>query len=114
MAELAREEGDRKRNVDDRTMPDFRHKQVMLEAYDQQSDESAKIFAEYQRRLHQYVNQARDVRRLSTGSCDADVVDDLHILGEKEAVYSTVKGNKISDDIILIENLSERNICMGM
>ncbi|ONK56479.1 uncharacterized protein A4U43_C10F9140 [Asparagus officinalis] len=87
-----------------------RHKQVMLEAYDQQCDEAAKIFAEYQRRLHQYVNQARDIRRLSTGSSDGDVVDDHHIIGEKEAVYSTVKGNKTSDDIILVETSSERNI----
>ncbi|KAL5723269.1 hypothetical protein ACHQM5_006686 [Ranunculus cassubicifolius] len=40
-----------------------RHKQVMLEAYDQQSDEAARIFAEYQKRLHYYVIQARDSRR---------------------------------------------------
>jgi len=85
----------------------------MLEAYDQQCDEAAKIFAEYQRRLHQYVNQARDIRRLSTGSGDADAVDDLHTLSGKEAVYSTVKGNKSSDDIILIETSNERNIRMA-
>jgi len=85
----------------------------MLEAYDQQCDEAAKIFTEYQRRLHQYVNQARDIRRLSTGSGDADAVDDLHTLSGKEAVYSTVKGNKSSDDIILIETSNERNIRMA-
>lgn len=108
MAELAREEADRKRSIDERA--NARHKQVMLEAYDQQCDEAAKIFAEYQRRLHQFVNQARDIRRLSTGSSDAD---DLHNPSDKEAVYSTVKGNKSSDDIILIETSSERNIRMA-
>lgn len=86
---------------------------MILEAYDQQCDEAAKIFAEYQRRLHQYVNQARDIRRLSSGSSDTDSVDDLHTLGDKEAIYSTVKGNKSSDDIILIETSTERNIRMA-
>lgn len=86
-----------------------RHKQVMLEAYDQQCDEAAKIFAEYQKRLHHYVCQAREVKRLSTGST-ADAVDEIHLRGEKEAVYSTVKGSKSLDDIILIETSHERNI----
>lgn len=86
---------------------------MILEAYDQQCDEAAKIFAEYQRRLHQYVNQARDIRRLSSGSSDTDSVDDPHTLGDKEAIYSTVKGNKSSDDIILIETSTERNIRMA-
>lgn len=79
---------------------------MMLEAFDQQCDEAVKIFAEYQRRLHQFVDQARDVRRLSTGS---DVVDDLHGQDEKESVYSTVKVNRSSDDVILIETSRERN-----
>ncbi|KAK8916469.1 hypothetical protein KSP39_PZI022463 [Platanthera zijinensis] len=107
MVEVAREESERKRMLDERSSA--RHKQVMLEAYDQQCDEAAKIFAEYQKRLHQYVSQARDVKRLSTGSA-ADSVDDIHLPGEKEAVYSTVKGSKLSDDIILIETSQERNI----
>lgn len=81
---------------------------MMLEAYDQQCDEAAKIFAEYQKRLHHYVNQARDVRRSSSSGL-ADAADEL-MLGEKEAVYSTVKGNKSSDDLILIETSRERNI----
>ncbi|XP_010928500.1 AUGMIN subunit 5 isoform X1 [Elaeis guineensis] len=107
MVEVAREESERKRMLDERS--NARHKQVMLEAYDQQCDEATKIFAEYQRRLHHYVNQARDVRRLTTGSA-VDAVDDPHAHGEKEAVYSTVKGNRSSDDIILIETSRERNI----
>ncbi|KAL0920791.1 hypothetical protein M5K25_009960 [Dendrobium thyrsiflorum] len=107
MLDVAREESERKRMLDERSSA--RHKQVMLEAYDQQCDEAAKIFAEYQKRLHQYVSQARDVKRLNTGST-ADVVDEIHLHGEKEAVYSTVKGSKSSDDIILIETSQERNI----
>ncbi|PKU85691.1 AUGMIN subunit 5 isoform X2 [Dendrobium catenatum] len=107
MVDVAREESERKRMLDERSSA--RHKQVMLEAYDQQCDEAAKIFAEYQKRLHQYVSQARDVKRLNTGST-ADVVDEIHLHGEKEAVYSTVKGSKSSDDIILIETSQERNI----
>ncbi|KAH7689288.1 HAUS augmin-like complex subunit 5 protein [Dioscorea alata] len=106
MMEVAREESERKRVLDERA--NARHKQVMLEAYDQQCDEAAKIFAEYQKRLHHYVNQARDVRRSSSGGL-ADGADEL-MLGEKEAVYSTVKGNKSSDDLILIETSRERNI----
>ncbi|KAJ0987049.1 hypothetical protein J5N97_005405 [Dioscorea zingiberensis] len=106
MVEVAREESERKRVLDERA--NARHKQVMLEAYDQQCDEAAKIFAEYQKRLHHYVNQARDVRQSSSGGL-VDAVDDL-MLGEKEAVYSTVKGNKSSDDFILIETSRERNI----
>lgn len=86
----------------------IRHKQVMLEAYDQQCDEAAKIFAEYQRRLHQYVNQARDIRRLNMSGADA--AEDLQVHIEKEAVYSTVKGNRLLDDVVLIETSQERNI----
>lgn len=108
MAEVGREEGDRKLSLDERASA--RHKQVMLEAYDQQCDEAAKIFAEYQRRLHQYVNEARDIRRLSTGGSDTDTVEDIRSFSEKETVYSTVKGNKSSEDTILIETSSERNI----
>ncbi|WOK95413.1 AUGMIN subunit 5 [Canna indica] len=106
MVEVAREESERKRMLDERS--NARHKQVMLEAYDQQCDEAAKIFAEYQRRLHHYVDQARDVRRLTTGST-TDVVDELHSPSEKEAVYSTVKGTRSSEDIVLVETSRERN-----
>ncbi|KAG0454299.1 hypothetical protein HPP92_025603 [Vanilla planifolia] len=107
MAEVEREESERKRMVDERA--NARHKQVMLEAYDQQCDEATKIFAEYQKRLHQYVSQARDIRRLSTDSA-ADSVGEIHSHSEKEAVYTMVKGSKSSDDVILIETSRDRII----
>ncbi|XP_010257953.1 PREDICTED: AUGMIN subunit 5 [Nelumbo nucifera] len=107
MLEVSREEAERKRMLDERS--NYRHKQVMLEAYDQQCDESTKIFAEYQKRLHYYVNQARDAQR-SSASSSVDVVDDFHVNSEKEAVYATVKGNKSLDDVILIETTRERNV----
>ena len=82
----------------------------MLVAYDQQCDEAAKIFAEYQRRLHHYVDQAQDAYRLTNGSI-TDVVDELHSPSEKEAVYSTVKGIRSLEDIVLVETPRERNVC---
>lgn len=106
MLEVSREESERKRMLDERA--NYRHKQVMLEAYDQQCDEAARIFAEYQKRLHYYVIQARDSRRSNVGTVDA--VDNYLENNEKDAVYSTVKGNKSSDDFILIETTRERNI----
>lgn len=102
MAEVAREEAERKKMLDERSSS--RHKQVMLEAYDEQCDEAARIFAEYQRRIHQYVVQARDVRRLSV----AGDADDLR--GETEAVYSTVRGNRSSGDIVVVETSRERSV----
>lgn len=80
-----------------------------MEAYDQQCDEAAKIFAEYHKRLHQYVNQARDAQRLSFDS-SVEEVSSFSANSEKEAVYSTVKGTKASEDVILIETNRERNI----
>lgn len=86
----------------------FRHKQVMLEAYERQCDEACKIFAEYQRRLHQFVDQARDVRRSSTGvSGPADSADDMQLQNAREDLYS-VKSNRLSED--LIETAGERCI----
>ncbi|KAG6491266.1 AUGMIN subunit 5-like [Zingiber officinale] len=105
MAEVAREESERKKMLDERS--NARHKQVILEAYDQQCDEAAKIFAEYQRRLHHYIDQARDVRRLIT-SGNNDVTDELRTPGEKE-VYSTVKGIRSLEDIVLVETSRERD-----
>ena len=81
----------------------------MLEAYDQQCDEAAKIFSEYHKRLQYYVNQARDAQRSSVNS-SVEVVNNFHSNSEKEAVYSTVKGTKLADDVILIETTRERNI----
>ncbi|KAJ4961462.1 hypothetical protein NE237_021372 [Protea cynaroides] len=107
MLEVSREEADRKRMLDERS--NSRHKQVMLEAYDQQCDEATRIFAEYQKRLQYYVNQARDAQRSSVNSV-ADAADDFHVKSDKEAVYSTVKGDKSLDDVILIETTRERDV----
>ncbi|KAL9381101.1 hypothetical protein Peur_026758 [Populus x canadensis] len=107
MIEVSREEAERKRMLDERAKN--RHKQVMLEAYDQQCDEAAKIFAEYHKRLHQYVNQARDAQRFSIDS-SLEEVSSFSANSIKEAVYSTVKGTKSADDVILIETNWERNI----
>lgn len=107
MVEVAREEAERKRMLDERS--NYRHKQVMLEAYDRQCDEAAKIFAEYHKRLRYYVNQARDSRRTSVDT-STEVGNSYSANGEKESVYSTVKGTKSADDVILVETTRERNI----
>ncbi|KAK2986279.1 hypothetical protein RJ640_021848 [Escallonia rubra] len=107
MLEVSREEAERKRMLDERS--NYRHKQVMLESYDQQCDEAAKIFAEYHKRLRCYVSNARDAQRSSVDT-SVEVVTSSHTNNEKEAVYSTVKGSKSADDFILIETTRERNI----
>ncbi|KAK3011643.1 hypothetical protein RJ639_011317 [Escallonia herrerae] len=107
MLEVSREEAERKRMLDERS--NYRHKQVMLEAYDQQCNEAAKIFAEYHKRLRCYVSNARDAQRSSVDT-SVEVVTSSHTNNEKEAVYSTVKGSKSVDDVILIETTRERNI----
>lgn len=80
----------------------------MLEAYDQQCDEASKVFAEYHKRLRYYVNQARDADRSSVDS-SFEMVTSFPSNNEKE-LYSTVKGSKSMDDVILIETSRERNI----
>ncbi|CAL5325942.1 unnamed protein product [Camellia sinensis] len=107
MSEVSREEAERKRMLDERS--NYRHKQVMLEAYDQQCDEAAKIFAEYHKRLRYSVNQARDAQMLTVDS-SIEVVNTYSANSEKEAVYSTVKGTKSADEVILVETTRERNI----
>lgn len=107
MLEISREEAERKRMLDERS--NYRHKQAMLEAYDQQCDEAAKIFAEYHKRIHHYVIQARDAQR-SSGDSSVELLNNFTATSEKEAVYSTVKGAKSADDVILIETTRERNI----
>lgn len=81
----------------------------MLEAYDQQCDEAAKIFSEYHKRLRYYVNQARDAKRSSIDS-HVEIISSFHANIEKEALHSTVKGAKSADDVILIETARERSI----
>ncbi|KAF2535078.1 hypothetical protein F2Q68_00018750 [Brassica cretica] len=96
MLEVSREEAERKRMLDEGAS--YRHKQVMLEAYDQQCDEAARIFAEYHKRLQIYVNQARG--KLSTNS-------------ERD---TSVRGSKSADDddVILVgkacESLASRMV----
>ncbi|KAL7232159.1 hypothetical protein ACSBR2_010221 [Camellia fascicularis] len=107
MLEVSREEAERKRMLDERS--NYRHKQVMLEAYEQQCDEAAKIFAEYHKRLRYYVNLARDAERVSVDS-SIEIVNCYSANSVKEAVYSTVKGTKSADDVILVETTRERNI----
>ncbi|KAJ1406499.1 HAUS augmin-like complex subunit 5 [Sesbania bispinosa] len=107
MLEVSREEAERKRMLDERT--NYRHKQVMLEAYDRQCDEAAKIFAEYHKRLCYYVNQARDAQRLGADS-SVETINSFSAKSETESVYSTVKSSKSADDVILIETTREKNI----
>ncbi|KAK7295538.1 hypothetical protein RJT34_18448 [Clitoria ternatea] len=107
MLEVSREEAERKRMLDERS--NYRHKQVMLEAYDRQCDEAAKIFAEYHKRLCYYVNQARDSQRSAVDS-SVEMVSGFSAKSEKDAVYSTVKSSKSADDVILIETTREKNI----
>jgi hypothetical protein len=81
----------------------------MLEAYERQCDEACTIFAEYQRRLHQFVDQARDVRRSSIGvSGAADSADDMQLQSGREDLYSSVKNNRLPED--LVETAGERCI----
>lgn len=76
----------------------------MLDAYEQQCDEAARIFSEYHKRLRSYVNQVKDAQRLENDSS-------TEVTSEKGGdVYSTVKGSKPADDVILIETTRERNI----
>ncbi|KAL3636532.1 AUGMIN subunit 5 [Castilleja foliolosa] len=84
------------------------HKQVVLEAYEQQCDEAAKIFAEYPKRLCYYVNQARDYKRSSMDSSN-EMVTSFPANNDQD-LYSAIKGSKSADDIILIETTRERNI----
>ncbi|KAI4352369.1 hypothetical protein L6164_006629 [Bauhinia variegata] len=107
MLEVSREEAERKRMLDERA--NYRHKQAILEAYDRQCDEAAKIFAEYHKRLCYYVNQARDSQRSGLDP-STEMVNSFSAKSEKEAVYSTVKSSKSADDVILIETTRERNI----
>ncbi|XP_047319748.1 AUGMIN subunit 5-like [Impatiens glandulifera] len=107
MLEVSREEAERKRMLDERS--NYRHKQVMLEAYEQQCDEAIKIFTEYHKRFRIYVSEAKDSQRLNNDPF-SDMKKSFSPNSEKGAFYSTVKGNKQADDIILIETARERNI----
>ncbi|KAJ9540495.1 hypothetical protein OSB04_027001 [Centaurea solstitialis] len=107
MLEVSREEADRKRMLDERS--NYRHKQVMLEAYSEQCDVAARIFVEYCKRLCSYVNQVKDAQRLEADS-SSELVTSFQVDSEKGTVYSTVKGSKPSEDVVLVETSRERNI----
>ncbi|XP_078434794.1 HAUS augmin-like complex subunit isoform X2 [Wolffia australiana] len=81
---------------------------MMLEAYNQQCDEASRIFAEYQKRLQYYVDQAKNIS--SSSGIGTGEFDNPAGPVRNDAVYSTVKGNTPSDDIILVETTLEKNI----
>ncbi|KAI3747973.1 hypothetical protein L6452_10750 [Arctium lappa] len=107
MLEVSREEADRKRMLDERS--NYRHKQVVLEAYSEQCDVAARIFVEYCKRLCSYVNQVKDAKKLEADS-PVELVTSFQVDSEKGTVYSTVKGSKPSEDVVLVETSRERNI----
>ncbi|KAM0012042.1 putative HAUS augmin-like complex subunit 5 [Helianthus debilis subsp. tardiflorus] len=106
MVEVSREEADRKRVVDERA--NYRHKQVMLEAYGEQCDVAARIFTQYHKHLCSYVNQVKDSQQADADSSVA-VFTGLHVNNEKGADYSTIKTLKPADEEVLETN-KERNI----
>ncbi|KAG0559122.1 hypothetical protein KC19_10G080700 [Ceratodon purpureus] len=75
MMDVTKEEGERQRGLDDRS--DSRHKQVLLESYEHRVEQTTRIFAEYSRRLHAYVEHAREAQRGKSGSPDSSP-DYLH------------------------------------
>ncbi|KAL0450424.1 UNVERIFIED_CONTAM: AUGMIN subunit [Sesamum latifolium] len=99
MIEVSREEAERKRMLDERS--NYRHKHVMLETYDQQCDEAAKIFAEYHKRLQCYVNQAKDAQRSSINS-SIEMVTSFHV--------NNKDSSKSAQNVILIKTTKERNV----
>lgn len=68
MLDVSKEECERQRVHEDKS--NSRHKQVLLESYDQRSEQSIRIFMEYWKRLHGYVEHARDVQRGKAGPSD--------------------------------------------
>mgnify|MGYP000314776284 FL=1 len=87
-----------------------RHKQLLLEAYDGRFEQAARIFAEYQRRLHRYVEHAVDVQRGKLGGSEAAPDPLAH--RDLDTVYAIpLKGGKsIDSGTILIETTAERNV----
>nr|XP_043634986.1 AUGMIN subunit 5-like [Erigeron canadensis] len=99
MLEVSREEADRKRMLDERS--NYRHKQVILEAYDSHCDETARIFAQYQKHLCYYVNQAKDAQGLEI---------DYPVNGFQA---ENEKGWKAANDVFHSETSKERDIRMA-
>ena len=84
-----------------------RHKQVLLESYDQRSEQTARIFMEYWRRLHCYVEQARDAQRGKNGG--PEFTGDRNSQSNADAYYSS--STKMTDeDQMVLETPQERSI----
>lgn len=83
-----------------------RHKQVLLESYDQRSEQSTRIFMEYWKRLHVHVEHARDAQRGKPAP--SDLVQE-RLQGNADAHFST--SASVSDDKQVVrETPQERNI----
>ncbi|CAM6086709.1 unnamed protein product [Calypogeia fissa] len=107
MADIAKEEGERRRLLDEKS--DSRYKQVLLEAYDQRCEQAIKILSECWRRLHSYVEQARESQRGKTGWSEAAAPDYMRIRREP-ALYATAMKGRLIEDEIVIETAEERSI----
>ncbi|KAG0627515.1 hypothetical protein M758_2G207400 [Ceratodon purpureus] len=68
MVDVSKEECERQRVSEEKN--NSRHKQVLLESYDQRAEQSTRIFMEYWKRLHVYVEHARDAQRGKTAPSD--------------------------------------------
>ncbi|BBN14348.1 HAUS augmin-like complex subunit 5 [Marchantia polymorpha subsp. ruderalis] len=104
MSDLSTEEGERQRVLDEKS--NSRHKQVLLEAYDQRCEQAIRILTEYWRRLHTYVEHARESQR---GRGWSDGTNDR--FRREPSMYATaVRGERLSDENIFIETAEERSI----
>ncbi|KAI7750583.1 hypothetical protein M8C21_022492, partial [Ambrosia artemisiifolia] len=106
MVEVSREEGERKRMIDERAS--YRHKKVMLEAYDAQCDVAARIFTQYHKHLCSYVNKVKNSQRADAASLVAAMAG-FHVDDEKGAVYSTIRSLTPAGEEVLETN-RERDI----
>ncbi|KAK4486605.1 hypothetical protein RD792_006856 [Penstemon davidsonii] len=102
MIEVSKEEAERKSMLDERS--NYRHKQVMLEAYDQQCNEATKILAMYHKVLQCYVKkQAKDVEKVTgfhaNNESNSKSVHDIKALeGKVEGACESI-ANHISEKI---------------
>ena len=77
-----------------------RHKQVLLESYEQRFEQTSRIFSEYSRRLHTYVEHAREAQRGKTAGLPDPGL---------ELTHGPMKGGQLANQI-LIETPRERAI----
>jgi hypothetical protein len=83
---------------------------VLLEAYDQRCEQAIRILSEYWRRLHSYVEQARESQRCRTGWSDAAAPDPMRTRRETALYANAVRGGRSVDNEIVIESAEERSI----